>query len=126
MLLGKAGVTSIPVGGKSFPTGMFASLLGQLASQAAAEYDEAVAQDLAGVPGYLLREDGEFAIEDIADSVARNGLLLSHIETLSFTPDAAAEEGYDETDDGTLDDDYDALEPATLMEFEESDGYADA
>ncbi|HEY3569634.1 MAG TPA: hypothetical protein VGP73_17005 [Thermoanaerobaculia bacterium] len=123
MVLGGAGRRQVPVGGTPVPVSAFANLLGQLASQASAEYHQTIAGESAGAPMYLLDGAGEF-IGDPADPASRAEVLLRRFAEADALEAAEADdeawgeawdESWDEADD--LEAEYD--------EFELAEAYGD-
>jgi hypothetical protein len=91
MLMGSAGPRQVPVGGTQVEVAAFANLMGHLAHEALAEYHQAVAGELSGVPEYLLNERGEFLIEDPMDSAQRAEALLARLDAADRMGAARAE-----------------------------------
>ena len=63
MAMGQAGNRQTNVGSTSVPPAAFANLLGQLANQAAAEYNSALIWDSEDVPAYLLDGSGHLLVD---------------------------------------------------------------
>jgi hypothetical protein len=125
MVLGGAGRRQVPVAGTPVPVSAFANLLGQLASQASAEYHQTIAGESAGTPMYLLDGAGEF-IGDPADPASRAEVLLRRFaEADALEAAEAYDEGYGEAwDESDEQWELDQLE-AEYDEFELAEAYGD-
>ncbi|MEA2603865.1 MAG: hypothetical protein QOF89_4857 [Acidobacteriota bacterium] len=121
MVMGGAGRRQVPVAGAPVPVSAFANLLGQLASQASAEYHQTIAGESAGTPMYLLDGAGEF-IGDPADPASRAEVLLRRFaEADALEAAEAYDEAWDESDERW---ELDEME-AEYDEFELAEAYGD-
>jgi hypothetical protein len=128
MIMGPAGRPNVPVGGNPVPVGAFANLIGNLANQAAAEYNATAVHEGESIPTYLLNESGDFLV-DPAVPEERAAVLLSMLQQAAVETDESDESDesdvewdsdvYDESDgedDFYIDAYYDMLELAETYE----------
>lgn len=125
MVMGQAGTRNVSAGDMPIPVAAVATTLGELASQAAAEYHQVVSGEGGGMPLYLLDNAGEFVC-DVANPVERASVVLQRFAAAdlaewSATNDDDAAEGEESYFDSVaeLNALYDELELAEMAEEED-------
>jgi hypothetical protein len=119
MMLSPIGRATVPVAGTDVEVGAVTNLLGQILSQAQAQFAASAGPQTEAIPEYLMESTGEYRC-DPADPSQRAEVLWELLQQ-STEPDEAAEDSgtQDESDDESDDEFYDELELAELNEDDE-------